>query len=79
MREVTIFPPKADFKFCLSLNVNGADYLMKPYITNVDPTHPIGLMVEEYGEYQWKKGFLMGHMSGLCVGLFVWILLSKKT
>jgi hypothetical protein len=52
---------------------------MKPYITSVDPTHPIGFMVEEYGEYQWKKGFVIGCISGLCVGgLLVLSLLRLK-
>ena len=52
---------------------------MKPYIVSVDRTNPIGEIIEEYSEYQWKKGFVIGHISGLCVGgLLVWILLSKK-
>ena len=52
---------------------------MKPYIINVDRTNPIGEMVGNYGEVQWTKGFIIGHVSGLCVGgLLVWILLSKK-
>jgi len=52
---------------------------MKPYIIDIDTTNPIGKIIKEYGEYEWTKGFLMGHLSGLCVGsLFVWILLSKR-
>jgi hypothetical protein len=53
---------------------------MKPYIIDVDRTKPIGRMVEEYGKYEWTKGFLIGHLSGLCVGgAIVWILFSKRT
>ena len=52
---------------------------MKPFIINVDRTNPIGEIVGEYGEDQWKKGFMMGHISGLCVGaILVWAILSKK-
>jgi hypothetical protein len=52
---------------------------MKPYIVSVDRTNPIGEIIEEYSEYQWKKGFVIGHISGLCLGgLLVWILLSRK-
>ena len=52
---------------------------MKPYILNVDRTTPVGKIVGEYGDHQWTNGFLIGHLSGLCVGgLLVWALLSKK-
>jgi hypothetical protein len=52
---------------------------MKPYIINVDKTHPIGEIVWEYGAYEWNKGFAIGHISGLCLGgLLVWALLTKK-
>ena len=52
---------------------------MKPYIMNVDRTTTVGEMVANYGEYQWIKGFLIGHISGLCVGgAIVWILFSKR-
>ena len=52
---------------------------MKPYITNIDTTNPIGKIIKEYGEYEWTKGFLIGHLSGLCVGgAIVLILLSKR-
>lgn len=52
---------------------------MKPYIIDVDKTTPIGEMVEEYGDYQWRKGFVTGHISGFCLGgLLVWVLLSNK-
>jgi hypothetical protein len=51
---------------------------MKPYIINVDRTHPIGEVIGEYCDYQWNKGFVIGHISGFCVGgLLVWVLLSK--
>jgi hypothetical protein len=52
---------------------------MKPYIIDVDRTTMVGEMVANYGEYEWTKGFLMGHLSGLCVGgAIVWILLAKR-
>jgi hypothetical protein len=51
---------------------------MNPYIINVDRTHPIGEVIGEYCDYQWNKGFVIGHISGICVGgLLVWVLLSK--
>lgn len=47
---------------------------MKPYIINVDRTHPVGAMVADYGDSQW----LWGYVSGLCIGgLLVWIILAK--
>ena len=52
---------------------------MNPYLINVDRTTPIGKIVGEYGDNQWNKGFMFGHISGLCVGgIIVWIILSKK-
>jgi hypothetical protein len=52
---------------------------MKPYILDVDRTTPIGEMVEEYGEYQWKKGFVIGHLSGVCLGgILVWVILTVR-
>lgn len=52
---------------------------MTPYITGVDITNPIGKIVGDYGEYQWIKGFMVGHISGICVGgIIVWAILSKK-
>jgi hypothetical protein len=52
---------------------------MKPYIINVDRTTPIGEAVGDYGDYQWAKGFLIGHISGFCVGgLFVWSILRGR-
>ena len=51
---------------------------MKPYIMNIDRTNPVGKIVGEYGDYQWNKGFMMGHLSGLCVGgLLTWIILAN--
>ena len=51
--------------------------MMKPYIINIDRTNTIGKMIWEYGEYEWKKGFLIGNISGFCVGgILVWVLLS---
>ena len=51
---------------------------MKPYIINVDHSHPIGAIIADYGDHQWNKGFIMGHVSGLCVGgLVAWLLLTK--
>ena len=52
---------------------------MNPYIMNADRANPIGKMVAEYGDNQWNKGFIIGHISGLCVGgIIAWIILSKK-
>jgi hypothetical protein len=52
---------------------------MKPYITGVDRTNPIGKIVGDYGDHQRNKGFIIGHISGICVGgLIVWAILSKK-
>jgi len=52
---------------------------MKPYIINIDRTNPIGKIVADYSENQWTKGFLIGHISGLCLGgIIAWIILSKK-
>jgi hypothetical protein len=52
---------------------------MTPYIISVDRTYPIGEVVGEYGDHQWNKGFVIGHITGLCVGgLLVWVLLSKR-
>jgi hypothetical protein len=51
---------------------------MNPYIISVDRTNPIGKMVGEYGEDQWKKGFIVGHISGVCLGgVIIWILLTR--
>jgi len=44
---------------------------MKPYITGVDRTNPIGKIVGDYGEDQWNKGFMTGIFVGLCVGLIL--------
>ena len=45
---------------------------MRPYIINVDRTTPMGMIVGEYGDNQWKKGFI----SGVCIGgILVWITL----
>jgi hypothetical protein len=63
----------------MGLSIHNYYNYMKPYIDNVDRTTPIGEIVGEYGDYQWTKGFLIGHISGFCVGgLFVWAILSKK-
>jgi hypothetical protein len=52
---------------------------MKPYITSIDRTNPIGNIIGDYGEYQFNKGFMIGHISGICVGaIIVWAILSKK-
>jgi len=52
---------------------------MNPYILNIDRTKPIGKIVGDYSDYQWNKGFIIGHISGLCLGgIIVWIILSKK-
>ena len=52
---------------------------MKPYIIDVDRTTPIGEMVEEYGVYQWQKGFVIGHLSGFCLGgILVWAILIVR-
>jgi len=52
---------------------------MNPYISDVDRTYPIGKIVGDYGDNQWNKGFIIGHISGLCLGgLIVWTILSKK-
>lgn len=33
----------------------------------------------EYGNYQWNKGFMIGHITGLCLGgAIAWTLLSKQ-
>ncbi len=46
---------------------------MKPYITGIDRTNPIVKIIGEYGEYQWTKGFVIGLISGICVGgILVW-------
>jgi hypothetical protein len=51
---------------------------MKPYIINVDRTNPLGEIVGNYGDYQWNQGFIMGHLSGLCVGgIIFWFILSR--
>ena len=48
---------------------------MTPYIINVDRTTPIGEIVGEYGDNQWKKGFMIG----VCVGgILVWIALRFR-
>ena len=47
---------------------------MKPYIIDVDRTNLVGAIVGTYGDYQWTKGFLIGHISGLCLGgIIVWV------
>ena len=52
---------------------------MKPYIINIDKTNTIGKMISKYSEDQFKKGFIIGHISGLCLGgLLVWAILSKN-
>jgi len=52
---------------------------MIPYIINVDRTNPIGEIVGDYGDHQWNKGFMIGYISGLCIGgIIVWTVLSKK-
>jgi hypothetical protein len=46
---------------------------MKPYIIDIDRTMPVGEAVGNYGDYQWAKGFLIGHISGLCLGgILIW-------
>ena len=63
------------YGFLGGLNSNTYWMCMKPYIINVDRSHPIGAIIADYGDYQW----LWGHISGLCVGgLVAWLLLAKK-
>jgi hypothetical protein len=53
---------------------------MKPYITGIDRTNPIGKIVGDYGEYQWNKGFMTGIFTGICVGgILVWAARRPKS
>ena len=52
---------------------------MNPYILSIDRTKPIGKIVGDYGDYEWNKGFMIGHISGFCLGgIIVWIILTKN-
>ena len=51
---------------------------MKPFIINVDRTNPIGGIIGDYGDYQWNKGFMVGFMSGLCLGGIIVMLISEN-
>ncbi len=51
---------------------------MIPYIVNIDRTNPIGKIIGDYGDYQYNKGFIIGHITGICFGgIIAWIILSR--
>lgn len=50
---------------------------MQPYIQSVDRSTPIGALVHDYGAYQFKKGLVIGFLSGITVSIVVSILFRK--
>ena len=86
LSQATAEEPQGDPESCMAdlfevISLKHSYYYnsMNPYIINVDRTYPIGEIVGEYGDSQWNKGFVIGHISGVCVGgLLVWVLLSKR-
>lgn len=62
----------------ISLNRIYVNYIMNPYIINIDRTKPIGKLIDQYGECQYNNGFLIGFLCGFSICALCCVILHKK-